>query len=117
MSKDSDCIFCRIVHKQIDADIVYENDTVMAFHDINPAANVHLLIIPKTHLASINDLDVKNVSVTTDMLLLAKQLAETFGVNKSGYRLIMNTGKQAGQTVFHLHLHLLGGRDLSWPPG
>jgi histidine triad (HIT) family protein len=117
MSKDNNCIFCKIIDKQISANIVYETNNLMAFHDANPVARLHLLIIPKTHVASINDLDEAHAHVIADMILLAKQLARTFGVNESGYRLVMNTGKQAGQSVFHLHVHLLGGRDFSWPPG
>jgi histidine triad (HIT) family protein len=112
-----DCIFCAIAHKKIKADIVSETDQVIAFHDINKIAPFHLLIIPKVHLTSMNDISDENAGTMTDMMLLAKNLARKFDVDKSGYRIVINTGKDAGQTVFHLHIHLLGGRSFSWPPG
>lgn len=116
MTNDS-CIFCSIVNKKIKANIISETDKVMAFEDINPAANVHILIIPKTHISNLNEINENHASIMASMMLLAKDLASQLGVNKTGYRLVINTEKQAGQTVFHLHCHLLGGRDLSWPPG
>lgn len=115
--KDAACLFCAIVDKKINARIVQETDHVMAFHDINPVADTHLLIIPKIHLANVNYLSPDNVHVFSDMMLLAKDLALQLNLVDNGYRLVMNTGKNAGQTVFHLHMHLLGGRDFSWPPG
>ena len=112
-----ECIFCAIVNKQIKANIVLESDGVVAFHDINKAAPIHLLIIPKEHVANLNDASIDNSSILGEMLLTARELAFQFGLNESGYRVAMNTGRDAGQTVFHLHMHLLGGRHFSWPPG
>lgn len=117
MESFSDCIFCQIVKKQIPAKIVLENDHVVVFHDINKVADVHLIIIPKAHLKSVNDLENVHENITTEMMLAAKKAAHISNVHQSGYRLVINTGANAGQTVFHLHMHLLGGRSLSWPPG
>lgn len=117
MTKDVNCVFCSIIDKKIQASIIAETDRVLAFHDINPVADLHALIIPKIHLANINDVSKESASFLMDMVLLAKDLAKQFHVDKSGYRLVFNTERGAGQTVFHLHLHLLGGRSFSWPPG
>jgi histidine triad (HIT) family protein len=116
-SEKTSCIFCLIANKKIEANIIYETDNLIAFHDVNPVAKLHVLIIPKTHVMNVNDLSEKNVDLAGSMILLAKYLARKFGVDESGYRLVLNTEKDAGQTVFHLHLHLLGGREFSWPPG
>jgi len=112
-----DCLFCKIVAGDIPAKVVYENDHVMAFNDINPQAPLHVLIIPKKHIATINDLEADDAQVVGEMYLAAKQIAADAGYADAGYRVAMNCGADAGQTVFHIHLHLLAGRPLSWPPG
>jgi len=109
------CLFCRIVRKEIPAQIVAETADAVAFRDINPQAPVHILIIPRTHVASIAD--VTDPTMIGKLTSLAKDLAQREGVAASGYRLVMNTNADAGQTVFHLHMHLLGGRKMAWPPG
>lgn len=113
----ADCIFCGIVSQKINAKIIAKNEKALAFLDLNPVAEHHILIIPKEHIESVNQLSEDNVHVIADMMLLAKELAAQLHIADRGFRLVMNTGKQAGQSVFHLHLHLLGGRDFSWPPG
>jgi len=105
-----DCIFCNIINKEVSADILYEDDKFIAFKDIKPSAPVHLLIAPKEHIASINDLDKKHCEMIGDMVLLAKKLAEEQKIS-DGYKLVFNTGRKGGQLVDHLHLHLMGG----WP--
>jgi histidine triad (HIT) family protein len=96
---------------------VYEDDHILAFRDVNPQAPTHVLIIPKKHIATINDLESADVEVAGKMTLLAKQIAADEGINEEGYRLVFNCNEGAGQAVFHIHMHLLGGRRLSWPPG
>ena len=103
------CLFCKIVNKESSADIVYENDNFLAFKDIQPKAPVHLLIIPKKHIPSINHLNLKDKELMGEMFLVAQTIAKNQKVDKKGYRLIINVGKGAGQIVDHLHLHLLGG--------
>lgn len=117
MHTDADCIFCKIVAKEIPARIADENTRVVAFHDVNPMAPTHVLIVPREHIASVSDLSENSVSVVADMTLMAKKLAIELKLAESGYRVLMNTGKNAGQSVFHLHMHLLGGRPMDWPPG
>lgn len=112
-----DCLFCKIVSGDIPANKVYEDDTVIAFHDINPAAPVHILIIPKKHIATVNDLTEDDIHIPGAQFLAAQKIAAELGLAEDGYRLVMNTNGAAGQTVFHIHLHLLGGRSLTWPPG
>jgi len=112
-----DCIFCKILRSEIPAKFVAESDTVVAFSDVNPMAPTHILIVPKEHIASVNELDDKHKHLVGEMTILAKKLAAENHVDKSGFRLVMNTGAGAGQSVFHLHMHLLGGRAMSWPPG
>jgi histidine triad (HIT) family protein len=107
-----DCLFCKIINREIPSTIVYEDDKVLAFNDIHPAAPVHVVIIPKVHIASVNDLTVENAAVVVDMHLAAKKIAQKFGIEKRGYRLINNCGPDAGQTVLHLHYHLIGGLTL-----
>ena len=111
------CIFCRIASGQIPAKVAHEDDNVFAFHDIDARAPVHVLIIPRSHIASVNELDESNAAVLADMYVTARHLANELGVAESGYRLVMNCGADAGQSVDHIHLHLLGGRELKWPPG
>jgi len=112
-----DCLFCKMASGKIKPDKVFESDTVLAFRDINPQAPVHVLIIPKRHIATVNDLTDKDGPLIGDMYLAAQQVADQEGVAERGYRLVLNCNRDAGQSVFHLHLHLLGGRALNWPPG
>jgi histidine triad (HIT) family protein len=107
-----DCIFCRIVDRKIPSTVVYEDDKVMAFNDINPVAPVHVVIIPKVHIANVNALTPENAAIVADIHLAARKIAEKLGVAEKGYRLINNCGPDAGQTVFHLHYHLIGGLKL-----
>lgn len=107
-----DCIFCRIVDRKIPSTIVYEDDNVLAFKDINPVAPVHVVIVPKQHIANVNELTPENASVLGEIHLAAKRIAEDAGIADKGYRLINNCGADAGQTVFHLHYHLIGGIKL-----
>lgn len=113
----NDCVFCGIINKKIKANVVLDAKRVIAFHDLNKVADLHLLIIPKLHFENLNEMKPEHAEILADILLVAKELAAQFGIDKSGYRLVMNTGADAGQTVFHLHMHLLGGRIFSWPPG
>ena len=113
----TNCLFCRIVNSELDADIVFENETVVAFRDINPKAPTHVLIVPRKHVATINDLEDGDASTVGEMFLAAKAIAAAEGLAEPGYRVVMNCNEGAGQSVFHIHLHLLGGRGLSWPPG
>jgi histidine triad (HIT) family protein len=112
-----DCLFCRIAAHQISAQIVYEDDRVLAFRDINPQAPVHLLVIPVQHIDSAHAVSAEHEGLWALLLRTAQRLAEQEGIAASGYRLVANHGRDGGQTVFHLHLHLLGGRQLGWPPG
>lgn len=113
----TDCLFCKMVNGEIKPDVVYENDTVLAFRDINPQAPTHVLVVPKQHIATTNDLDAANADVIAQMHLAAKQIAADAGISDSGYRTVMNCNAGAGQSVYHLHLHVLGGRPMRWPPG
>jgi histidine triad (HIT) family protein len=113
----SDCLFCKIVNKEIPAEIVYEDDLVLAFKDINPQAPQHLLIIPKKHIDKVSNLKKQEGDLISRMVLKANEIADLQGLADEGYRLVINCGKNAGQEVFHLHLHLLGGRKFTWPPG
>lgn len=114
---ENSCLFCQISAGVIDADIVYQNDTVVAFRDINPQAPTHVLIIPRNHIATVNDLDEADAALVGELFLAASVIATEAGFADDGYRVVMNCNAAAGQTVFHVHLHLLGGRQLSWPPG
>jgi len=113
----ADCLFCKIVAGDIPAEIIYESDLSIAFRDINPKAPTHVLIIPRRHIATINDLDEGDEATVGDLYMAAKAIAAAEGLSDEGYRVVMNCNEAAGQTVFHIHLHLLGGRNLSWPPG
>lgn len=114
----SDCIFCKIARKEIPAEIVYEDENAVAFKDINPVAPVHVLVIPKKHIASLNEADpIEDVHLLGHLLLVAKRVADLLGISESGYRIVINTGPDAGQAVFHLHVHVIGGRQMQWPPG
>ena len=112
-----DCLFCKMVNGEIKPDVVYENEAILAFRDINPQAPVHVLVVPKKHIATLNDLEPENDVLVGEMYLTAKRVAEKLGITESGYRTVMNCNEGAGQTVFHLHLHILGGRQMGWPPG
>lgn len=109
----SDCIFCKIANGEIPSNLVYENDSVVAFNDINPAAPVHILVIPKKHVESLNELEDKNLMA--ELLFGVKEVVKK--LNITDYRTVINTGKGAGQEVFHIHLHIISGRPLKWPPG
>jgi histidine triad (HIT) family protein len=109
-----DCIFCKIIKKEIPAEVVYEDEKVLVFKDITPKARVHLLIIPKKHFPPINLLKKEETEIVKDLISVAKKMAGEYKIDKSGYRLIFNVGKDAGLTVEHLHLHLLGGEKLPW---
>ncbi len=111
------CIFCNIIEGEIPSSKVYENEYVYAFNDISPVAPVHVLIIPKQHIESINDLNEENAELISKIFLSAAEIAKQLGVENSGYRVVTNCGPDAGQTVEHVHFHLLGGRDMTWPPG
>lgn len=110
-----DCLFCRIARHEIPATIVAEDDHFVAFRDVNPQAPVHVLIIPKAHVGSLNE--IGDFAVVGKMMAMATELAEQEGIAQRGYRTVINTNADGGQTVFHLHLHLLGGRHMEWPPG
>jgi histidine triad (HIT) family protein len=112
-----DCIFCRIVQGKAPANIVYDDESVVAFEDINPQAPFHLLVIPRKHLASLTEMDSADEALVGHLLAVAAQLARERSVHKEGYRTVINNGAEAGQSVFHLHAHVLGGRAFSWPPG
>jgi histidine triad (HIT) family protein len=113
----TDCLFCKIRDNEIPADIVYENDDVLAFNDVNPHAPVHILIIPRKHISTINDLHDGDELIMGKLFSAAKTIAQQKGVSDDGFRLVVNCNKGAGQTVFHIHMHLLAGRTLTWPPG
>ena len=112
-----DCLFCKIITGEIPSDKVYENDSVLAFRDIDPKAPTHILIIPKEHIESTTDLNYTNYHLLGKMAEIANIITKIEKINNSGYRWVINTGEDGGQTVFHIHLHLLGGRKLNWPPG
>jgi len=111
-----ECLFCRIVQGEIPANIIYRNDHVLAFRDITPVAPRHVLIIPLRHIASLNDLQPEDETIAGNMLLAAGTVAEILGIRESGYRLVFNTGRDALQSVFHIHGHLIGGKEMGWPP-
>jgi histidine triad (HIT) family protein len=113
----SSCVFCRIVAGDEPADVLYATDTVLAFRDIHPQAPTHVLLIPKEHLTSAADVEERHADVLADLFHAAKQVARAEGVDDAGWRLVTNVGREGGQHVFHLHLHLLGGRPMGWPPG
>jgi histidine triad (HIT) family protein len=112
-----DCLFCKIATHEIPSEIRYEDDLVVAFNDINPVAPQHVLIIPKEHLSTLNDLKEEHKPLSGHMIETATQLAKELDIAESGYRVVFNCNRGAGQAVFHIHLHLIGGRSLNWPPG
>ncbi len=111
----ADCLFCKMIKGDIKADIVFENERLLAFKDINPQAPIHLLVIPKQHISTLNDLN--DTYLGGEILAAAAKLAKEFGIAENGYRTLFNCNSDGGQAVYHLHLHLLGGRQLLWPPG
>ena len=113
----NDCLFCRIAAREIPAEIVHESDTVVAFRDVNPQAPTHVLLIPKEHVEGIDHVEPKHAAMLADIVQAAAHLAKADGIHESGWRLVANVGPDAGQSVFHLHFHLLGGRSMAWPPG
>lgn len=112
-----DCLFCKIVDGDLPAEIVYENDTLVAFRDINAKAPTHILLIPRRHIATMNDLQNGDGPLAGELLVTAARIAADEGLADDGYRVVMNCNEAAGQSVFHIHLHLMGGRPMSWPPG
>jgi len=112
-----DELFLKIINREIPAEIVYETDEVLAFRDINPQAPVHILIIPKERIATIDDLEPKHAELVGNLILTATEIAREQGLSEDGYRLVLNCKQAGGQMVYHIHLHLLGGRQMSWPPG
>ena len=113
----TDCLFFKIVNREIPGSIVYEDDRVLAFNDINPQAPTHVLLVPKRHIASLNDLAPGDDQIVGELARRAAAIAKERGIATGGYRTVFNTNRDAGQTVFHVHLHLLGGRSMQWPPG
>ncbi len=112
----NECIFCRIVRGEAPARIVYQDEAVTAFHDLNPQAPVHVLIVPNRHISGVAQVEPEDEPMLGRLFTVARRVAEEMGVDR-GYRLVVNNGRPAGQSVFHLHLHLLGGRSFQWPPG
>ena len=112
-----DCLFCRIVAGEIPADVVHQDERAVAFRDINPQAPVHVLVIPREHLESLDEAALKDEALLGHLLRVAARVANEQGLSESGYRTVINTGAGVGQSVFHLHLHVIGGRALAWPPG
>lgn len=114
---DPECIFCRIINRQAPAKIIHQDGQLVAFHDIHPAAPTHILIVPIQHIRSITQLTEENLEIVARMFIVARDMAKEYAIEKSGYRLIINNGPDANQTIFHLHLHLLGGLPMRYPMG
>ena len=113
----SDCIFCKIAAGEFGTEFVYESDEIVAFRDLNPQAPTHILIIPKAHIEKVSDLEKEHEALAGKLLLAAKEVAAKEGLTEDGFRMVFNNGKNAGQEVMHIHMHLLGGRKMNWPPG
>ncbi len=113
----SDCLFCGIAAGTVPADVIYQTDEVVAFRDLHPQAPLHALVIPRKHIATINDITPEDQTVIGEMYLAAAQIVGEAGLSESGFRTVMNCNRQGGQTVYHIHLHVLGGRQMHWPPG
>jgi len=116
MSNDT-CLFCKIIEGEIPAEIVYESETAVAFRDINAKAPTHVLVIPRKHISTINDIELDDETIVGSLYTAAREVAAQEGIAEDGYRAVMNCNEGAGQSVFHIHLHILGGRQLGWPPG
>lgn len=114
---DEDCLFCKVLSGEVDSEVVAEGDRWLAFRDINPQAPTHVLVIPRRHVASLNELEPEDRGLAGELLLAAREVAAEEGIREDGYRVVTNTKRTAGQSVFHLHLHVLGGRTMRWPPG
>ena len=112
-----DCIFCKIAEKIIPADVVYEDGEVLGFRDLNPQAPEHFIFIPKKHISTLNDLDAEDASLVGDIVFKIMETAKRLGISDEGYRTVINCNRAAGQEIFHLHVHVMGGRKFSWPPG
>lgn len=117
MLTDSNCLFCKMVAGEIETKTVYEDEKAFSFKDIDPQAPVHILVIPKQHLSSLRRASNDNEQLLGHLLNITRKIAKDLGIDESGYRIVINTGQDAGQAVDHLHIHLLGGRELTWPPG
>ncbi len=113
----TDCLFCKMIAGEIQPDVVYEDEHVLAFRDINPQAPVHVLVVPREHISTLNDLTDVHAELVGRMYLAAKRVAEKDGIAERGYRTLINCNAEAGQSVYHIHLHVLGGRHMHWPPG
>jgi histidine triad (HIT) family protein len=113
----NDCLFCKIAAADVPAEIVKESDRWVAFRDINPQAPTHILVIPRRHIPTLNEMDADDADLLGELLLATKEIAADEGIAESGYRAVLNCNAGAGQSVFHVHLHLLGGREMGWPPG
>jgi len=117
MSLDQNCLFCKIVDRKIPAKIVHRDEMVIAFEDINPQAPTHILVVPNKHISDIQSMNEGHRELIGHLFFVARNIAEARGLEKGGYRLVINNGRDAGQAVFHIHLHLLSGRAFAWPPG
>lgn len=113
----ADCLFCKIVNKEVDADLVYEDNKVVVFEDINPQAPVHLLIVPRTHTKNLLALEDEEFDIIAHIHKVAVKMAKKYNIAEDGFRLVNNNQEKAGQSIFHIHYHLLGGREMQWPPG
>lgn len=113
----AECLFCRIINREIQATIIYEDDRIVAFNDINPQAPTHVLVVPRRHVATLDDLTPDDDQLAGELVRRAAAIAKQRGISAGGYRTVFNTNRDAGQTVFHIHLHLMGGRTMHWPPG
>jgi len=117
VSSDPNCIFCKIIEKKIPSKIVFEDESVIAFEDVNPQAPVHILVVPKKHIPEIHSMTGEDRELVGHLFFTAKRIADEKKLDANGYRMVINNGRGAGQTVFHIHLHILSGRHFSWPPG
>ena len=117
MADTTHCLFCKIINREIPASIVYEDERVLAFNDINPQAPTHVLVVPKRHIDTLNDLTAGDDQIVGELVRRAAAIAAERGISSPGFRTVFNTNREAGQTVFHIHLHLVGGRPMHWPPG
>lgn len=117
MERDPNCIFCKIVAKEVKSEIVYEDDKVVAFKDIDPQAPIHILVVPKKHIPTLNDLNEEDYELISHVFKVIKKLSQDFEVENRGYRVVVNYLREAGQSIYHIHFHFLAGRPMRWPPG